>query len=432
MFRIFICIFIAFGAIKALDMPLDSILKDSTNKNTQNNTILFQEPDIKSFEDSNFNYYGEYLQNPFALLPFGAIKKNDNRIFLNPTPKKTMPTITPKIPKIDFKNTKKPLKITIEKKAEIKIEKPQDYDSKFKHLMNLRYEVFSLKQQLGDDINNADIPYGAFVPLDSSASKYNALAQSYNDASAKSGFFGGASFGIMDIYTSGCIKAGNRAVEINGQITEVPSCNATTTHSTPIVFGGSGGYQRFFNHYIGTRLWGGIFSTLLANVQEYNINNGMYENKLDLLGQSVQSYYLLAHMSADLLFEFPISKRFNHYIGAFAGINIGVMYYRPFVHRTMQGDYYPADYIWSYNLQVDYSLNVGFNVTLFNKNRLEISMALPLAFLELPGFKQIASGTYTGSESDIFVSSQNMITTPPKPDFWRGALFAINFKRLIF
>ncbi|MWV61771.1 outer membrane beta-barrel protein [Helicobacter saguini] len=432
---------------------LDSILN---NNNRKSATTRFYDNrmNVDSIKETPYNIDENYLQNPFAIVPFG--KLDANRTFKDPPkqPKVIIPKVeTPKV--IESKPItppkEKPKKSVV--LESIEVAKPleplkDNYADKLRELYSLRYEVFSLKQQLGDSFK-ADIPYGNIIDSDSSYNKFNTLAQGYNDAQAKSGFFGGINIGFVDIYTSGC--ANMRDVE-NPQYTPggtaaqtIKGCDITITQTKPFVFGGNGGYQRFFNHYIGTRLWGGVFSTWLGDTQKYNLNTGMYENATTLTGKDIDSYYALAHMSADILFEFPLDSKFKHYIGAFIGINIGVMYYRPYIRRDsvyVNGQtlnrYYPANYIWNYNLQVDYSLNLGFNLTISNKNRIEFGLFVPLAFLELPGFKEVASDTAKGTESDIYINPQNpttpqpIIGTPQKPDFWRSSVFNISFKRKLF
>lgn len=273
-----------------------------------------------------------------------------------------------------------------------------DYEEKLKYLQALRYEVFSLKQQLGKDIAES-IPYDDYLYKKTSAKKFNALAQSYNDASKKSGLFAGLGIGVVDIYTSGNVD--NEFV---------------ITRITPIIYNLNGGYQKFFNHYMGVRLYGGISTSLFSDVQRYNINNGEYQmvpNPYNA-GGNIQSFYALGTISADFLFEFPLTNTFRHYIGGFAGINIGFMYYRPYATHPQKGSYYPASYIWNYNLQVDYSFNLGMNFTVFDIHRIEFHLSIPFSYLSLPGLAE----------------SANIMETVPA-QFWRSAIFSLNYKMII-
>ncbi|RDU66359.1 hypothetical protein CQA53_03825 [Helicobacter didelphidarum] len=341
--------------------------------------------DMQNFLEDSIVLANKYEENPFA-----KIRTQQRPITKQP----------PKIPgksKIEKKKPEEPKQNKEEKKIMKTPQDKQSYEKKFYYLQSLRYEVFSLKQQLGDEATN-DVPYGDYIDSTLSAKTFNALAQSYNDAKQKSGLFVGIETGVLDIYTSG-----------------YRGTDFIVTRITPIVLGLSGGYQKFFNHYVGTRIYGGIYTTTLANLKQYNINNGESTNIQDGNGQDLVSYYALGFMSVDLLFEFPLDKKFRHYIGGFVGINIGGMYYRPYIHRTTQKDYYPANYIWDYNLQVDYSLNLGVNLTLSNIHRLEIGLNVPLAFLALPGFA---------------VSANPLETTPAQ--FWRSGIFHIGYKVIVF
>lgn len=53
-----------------------------------------------------------------------------------------------------------------------------------RYLQSLRYEVMSLKEQIGDDFQ-VSVPYGHYVDDKTSAQRFNALTQSYNDALKK-------------------------------------------------------------------------------------------------------------------------------------------------------------------------------------------------------------------------------------------------------
>ena len=134
---------------------------------------------------------------------------------------------------INLNSTKK----TKKEEPKKEIQKPtKSYEDKLRYLQSLRYEVMSLKEQIGDDFQ-VSVPYGHYVDDKTSAQRFNALTQSYNDALKKSGLFAGVSMGVLDIYTSGYIDN-----------------NLVITRITPLVYGGSGGYQKFFNHYVGTSL----------------------------------------------------------------------------------------------------------------------------------------------------------------------------------
>lgn len=283
-----------------------------------------------------------------------------------------------------------------EPKNEVKTTKSYEY--KLRYLQSLRYEVMSLKEQIGDDFQ-ASVPYGNYIDDKASAIKFNALTQSYNDALKKSGLFVGVNIGFLNIYTNGYIDN-----------------NLITTRIKPLVYGGNGGYQKFFNQYIGTRLYGGFFTSFFNDVYTYNVENGATSLVKNPYGGNgnLESFYMLAFMSADLLFEFPLDNSFKKYIGGFMGINIGIMYYRPYASHPQKGNYYPAKYIWNYNLQVDYSFNLGTSLTFNNIHRVELGLNIPLSYLSLPGFSE----------------SANMFEKIPA-NFWRSAVFLANYRILI-
>ena len=287
------------------------------------------------------------------------------------------------------------------KNNEVKLSK-EEYEAKLRYLHGLRYEVMSLKTQLGDN-EQISVPYGNYIDKKTSAQRFNALTQSYNDALKKSGLFAGVSFGVLDIYTSG--YKDNQFI---------------TTRITPIVIGGSGGYQKFFNHYVGTRLYGGLFTSFFSDVYTYDVKNGSSSAVQNPYGGSgnLQSFYMLAFMSADLLFEFPLDNTFTNYIGGFMGLNIGIMYYRPYALRPSSISdkeyYYPASFLWNYNLQVDYSFNLGMSLTLDNVHRIELGLGIPFSYLSLPGFSETA----------------NILETTAT-NFWRSAVMLLNYKLLI-
>ncbi len=287
-----------------------------------------------------------------------------------------------------------------EKQIATKKAKPiqKSHDAQLRYLQSLRYEVFSLKEQLGTK-QQTSVPYGNYIDKKTSAQRFNALAQSYNDALKKSGLFAGVSMGVLDIYTSG--YRDNQLV---------------VTRITPLVYGGSGGYQKFFNHYVGTRLYGGLFTSFFNDVYTYDIKNGMTSLVPNPYGGkgNLESFYMLAFMSADVLFEFPLGNSFKHYIGGFMGLNIGIMYYRPYATHPQHGNYYPASYLWNYNLQVDYSLNLGMNLTFYNIHRIEFGLGIPFSYLSLPGFAE----------------SANTFETIPA-NFWRSAVFLLHYRLLI-
>lgn len=303
---------------------------------------------------------------------------------------------------LNDKRTQQKPKEEVKQEQDKKVKIDKDYESQLRYLHGLRYEVMSLKEQLGDN-EQISVPYGNYIDKKTSAQRFNALTQSYNDALKKSGLFVGVSFGVLDIYTSG--YRDNQFI---------------MTRITPIVIGGSGGYQKFFNHYVGTRLYGGLFTSFFSDIYTYDVKNGsgsIVQNPYSGDG-NLQSFYMLAFMSADLLFEFPLDHKFKNYIGGFMGLNIGIMYYRPYEMRKINSfPYYypyPASFLWNYNLQVDYSFNLGISLTLSNVHRFELGLGIPFSYLSLPGFAE----------------SENVLETTTT-NFWRSAVMMLNYRLLL-
>lgn len=276
------------------------------------------------------------------------------------------------------------------------------YEQKLEYLEDLRYEVFNLRSKILD--KNVDIqtnlPYGEYISDNDSAIRFNALAQAYADGFAKTGFFAGAGIGFLDAFASGTrIQTIRNSTTNNNDIIQTP----IATRSSPFVYSFRGGYQRFFNHHIGARIYGGIFIPLLlfTPVGDVDLRDGVSTPRSDL-----KAFYALGHLSVDLLFEVPIDSKFRNYIGGFAGINVGMMYYRTYL--SSNNKLMASPYIWDYALKVDYSFNLGVNLTIANIHRFEIGLNVPFAYLDLPGFA---------------VEDKNIV----RAELWRSALMSLNY-----
>ncbi|PAF49335.1 hypothetical protein BKH43_06700 [Helicobacter sp. 13S00401-1] len=231
----------------------------------------------------------------------------------------------------------------------------------------LTNDITKLRLELGSDYKPA-LPHDTYIESkDNDYATRNALQKIYDDADSKSGFFVGGNIGFVNLYTQDSKKL---------------------AIASPFLLGLKGGYVGFVNQYFGARLTGMVnVSAPLGSVNLYDVSSG---NKTPALGDtSLQAFYALAGLSADALFEFPLNYNYKHYLGGFAGVNIGTMYYRTYVN------YKAHPFIWDYNFQVDYSFNLGVSLTLFNKNRIEFYYNIPFAFLELPGFALSANSQET-------------------------------------
>lgn len=275
------------------------------------------------------------------------------------------------------------------------------YKQKLDYLEDLRYEVFILRNKIldkGVDIKT-NLPYSEYIRDDDSAIRFNALAQAYSDGYAKTGFFVGAGVGMLDVFTSGISQVVRNPAASNNDIVQT----LVVTRVSPFVYSFRGGYQRFLNHHIGARIYGGIFSPLLlfTPVNNIDLRNGANDFRNDL-----SAFYALGQLSVDLLFEVPIGSKFSSYIGGFAGISVGMMYYRTYLLSNNKPT--AAPYIWDYALKVDYSFNLGASLTIANLHRFEISLNVPFAYLDLPGFA---------------VEDSNII----RAELWRSALMSFNY-----
>lgn len=177
------------------------------------------------------------------------------------------------------------------------------------------------------------------------------------------------------------------------------SDNFLNVESSLFVFGGEIGYQSFFNPYFGSRIYGnGLFST-----GEEKING----NKVGSL------YYILGGINADLLFDLPLSLFIKHNfwknftLGTHFGVNIGVMLLwdsaSEGIKQCLNDSYVSKNVLWQRQLQVDYGINVGFNIGFDEKNKLEFNARIPMSVFGLPselrlGIEQTAS--YNGVELD--------------------------------
>lgn len=251
-------------------------------------------------------------------------------------------------------------------------------------LNKLRYEIFILKK---DNFSQPLLPHVESIKLEKNSTKYNANAQIYDNANSKSGFFIGLGLGGTDLFNIS---------------------KDTTSVSNSLLLSLRGGYQSFFNQYFGTRIYGSIFGNTLNNLYDYQIRSGE-SLPVSIGGKPVSSLYLLGNLSADLLLEFPLDYAFSTYIGGFIGVNIGAMYYKNYKVLS-RGVLYPADYLWKHLFQIEYSINIGINLTINNSNRIETHISAPFAYLQLPGLSLTANNeSVLFNRSYIFMISYNYI-----------------------
>lgn len=269
--------------------------------------------------------------------------------------------------------------------------KPQKLDIDFldKELQRLnetRYEVFLLKR---DAPHITFLPHVQDIELNKSAREYRANAQIYNNADEKSGFFIGVGLSSVDLFNTKSTNGANLAI------------------SNSLLISLRGGYQSFFNQYFGTRIYTSIFSNTLSVVYDYKVRSGEI-SPVSVNSKALRSLYLLGNLSADILLEFPLDYTFKTYIGGFLGLNIGAMYFENY--QFINDKLVHVSYLWDHLAQVEYSLNIGLNITIDNSSRIETQVNAPFAHLQLPGFATpVNNQKVTFTRSYIFMVSYSYI-----------------------
>ena len=232
-----------------------------------------------------------------------------------------------------------------------------------------------------------------------------AIAHKYMRSSKKSGFFVGlsaASAGITQTYADGKYNMQNDVYttikDSNGNDTQVVETTGALDSSvdSPLVvrsvfvaFGGSVGYQNFFNLYFGSRIYGDV---LIGGG-----NLSMESSSNNTGSKSVGTFfYMLGGLNADLLAEMPLSvfgvkQRFWREValGGYFGINIGVMLLSDKANNGLDsfmkaGATKGANVLWNYQVQVDYGLNMGLSLSLGVLGKFEFGAKVPLDVLGLP------------------------------------------------
>lgn len=231
---------------------------------------------------------------------------------------------------------------------------------------------------------------------DRSQSKKHNLSKRYTLADQKSGAFASITLGRADIDQTYIDGLYNRTNNVPADNTDSSTCNdndksgCKTTGvfinradgikiaSTLWAFGGGFGYQKFFNPYFGTRLYGdGLLSTGSEKIDN------------EVVGDF---WYILGGMNIDLLGDIPL-KPFTHSrffeklsIGGYVGINIGVMLLFDKANENLikyTNNYTSKDVLWNYQLQVDYGFNAGISFS-YSRYKLDIGAKVPLDKLGLP------------------------------------------------
>lgn len=266
-----------------------------------------------------------------------------------------------------------------------------------------------------------------------------AIAHKYMRSGKKSGFFvglSGASAGITQTYADGKYNAQNG---VYTTITDPDNTNQTievvettgaldssvdsplVVQSVFVAFGGSGGYQNFFNLYFGSRIYGDVL-----------IGGGNLSMESSTNAKSVGTFfYMLGGLNADLLAELPLSifgvkQRFWREValGGYFGINIGVMLLSDKSNKELDsfiknGVTRSANVLWNYQIQVDYGLNAGLSLSLGVLGKFEFGAKIPLDVIGLPSELRL------GIESPASYGNKEILSKDIA--FKRTPIFVLNY-----
>lgn len=238
---------------------------------------------------------------------------------------------------------------------------------------------------------------------DESLDKRHKRSRYYTTADKKSGAFSGITLGFASLtqnYQDGlynrtnnvpkdeagfiCTDTDKSGCKTSGIFLNAANPGGINIESDLFVFGGGFGYQKFFNPYFGTRLYGdGMLST----------------GSEKLGGEKIGSlWYVLGGMNVDLLAELPFSlfvKRGffkESAIGVYGGLSIGVMLLFDKADEkaiqkhidTSAHNYKSKDILWNYLLQVDYGFNLGFSFSITSRYKVDFGAKVPMSAVGLP------------------------------------------------
>lgn len=274
---------------------------------------------------------------------------------------------------------------------------------------------------------SADYIQARFAKADSSTKAH--LSKYYASADKKSGAFASVMIGasrLTQIYTDGLYnKTNNVPKDTAGVVctdTDKSGCKTSGVFrngeqgiefiSNLFAFGGGFGYQKFFNPYLGSRLYG---DGLLSAGNE-NINN-----------QSVGSfYYVLGGMNVDVLAELPFSLFAGQNrvlkdmaVGLYGGLSIGVLLLFDQANENLvkhTNGHTSKDVLWNYLLQVDYGFNLGISFSLTSRYKLDFGAKIPMSAVGLPSELRLGlESPASYSNGEALVSKDIVITRTP---FW--------------
>ena len=267
----------------------------------------------------------------------------------------------------------------------------------------------SKKADLSRYYTSADKKSGAFASIMTGTST---LTQHYQD-----GLYNKtnnvpkdeAGFVCTDTDKSGCKISG---VFSNGE-------QGVELVSNLFAFGGGFGYQRFFNPYLGSRLYGdGLLSAGTERIGEEAVGS---------------FYYVLGGMNVDVLAELPFSLFAGQNrvlkdmaVGLYGGLSIGVLLLFDQANENLlkhTNGLTSKDVLWNYLLQVDYGFNLGVSFSLTSRYKLDFGAKIPMSAVGLPSELRLGlESPASYSNGETLVSKDIVITRTP---FWYASFIML-------
>lgn len=191
--------------------------------------------------------------------------------------------------------------------------------------------------------------------------------------------------------------------------------------SNLFAFGGGFGYQRFFNPFLGTRLYG----------------DGLLSAGTERIGKEAVGsfYYVLGGMNVDVLAELPFSifgtlgeNRVlkDMAVGLYGGLSIGVLLFFDQANENLTkytNGLTSKDVLWNYLLQVDYGFNLGASFSLTSRYKLDFGAKVPMSAVGLPSELRLGlESTASYSNGESIVSKDIVITRTP---FWYASFIML-------
>ena len=290
-------------------------------------------------------------------------------------------------------------------------------------------------------ITPAPMPYksGDYIQArfaNADSSKKTHLSKYYTSADKKSGAFASVMIGashLSQLYTDGLYnKTNNVPKDEAGFVctdTDKSGCKTSGVFSNGeqgielvsnlFAFGGGFGYQKFFNPYLGSRLYGdGLLSAGKERIKD----------------QAVGSfYYVLGGMNVDVLAELPFSLFAGQNrvlkdmaVGLYGGLSIGVLLLFDQANENLvkhTNGLTSKDVLWNYLLQVDYGFNLGASFSLTSRYKLDFGAKIPMSAVGLPSELRLGlESPVRYSNGETLVSKDIVIKRTP---FWYASFIML-------